>query len=553
MPALDAALAAEVERWIARDPDHETRAELDALVAQGAGAELRGRFSGRLRFGTAGLRGEMAAGPARMNRLVVLESAAGIARYLLSHVLGARDCGVVVAHDARHRSAQFATDVARVLSGHGIRVVRAARPIPTPAAVYAIRNQGCVAGIVITASHNPPADNGLKLYLGDGAQIIPPVDGEVADAITAVASDGELLPRPARAAEVGPLPPEAIDAYVSATLGRAPRVSGSIGISTTAMHGVGGELLERILGEAGFDRVSPVEAQRVPHPEFPTVSFPNPEEPGATDLLAQTMIETGSKIGLALDPDADRLAVLVARDERPPHRLTGDDVGALLGDWLLAEVTQGPDRLVVSSVVSSTLLPKVAEHHGARHVETLTGFKWLCRPAMENPSLTQVLAYEEALGYAVGPEVRDKDGISAALVAATMAAALHQEGRSLLDALDALHLRHGAHVTENFSVPDDAPGGAERCDTIVSRLVDDPPSELAGHELRRADLPAADVLRLDLGDSLRVAVRSSGTEPKLKCYCEAIEPVEGGVVAARQRARERLSRVREALSKLIVS
>jgi phosphomannomutase len=389
--------------------------------------------------------------------------------------------------------------------------------------------------------------------LGDGAQIIPPVDGQVADAIAAVVADGELLPAAPQPARVGDLDERAREAYLRATLGRVRKSIGDLRIATTAMHGVGGTILGLILSGADFHDVHPVQEQLEPDPDFPTVTFPNPEEPGATDLLAKTMADTGSAIGLALDPDADRLAIVVARADRDPHQLTGDDAGALLGDWLLGEAGDAPDPLVVSSVVSSSLLSKIAAHHGAHHVETLTGFKWLCRPAMENPSWTQVLAYEEALGYAIGAEVRDKDGISAALVAATMAAELHAAGRSLLDALDDLHRRHGAHVTENFSVRDDAPGGAERRDAIVSRFVDDPPSELAGHFLRGVDRPAPDVLRLDFGDSLRVVVRPSGTEPKLKCYCEAIEVVEDDVEVARDRARERLSRVRESLSELLVS
>ncbi|HSI30229.1 MAG TPA: hypothetical protein VK951_02755, partial [Miltoncostaeaceae bacterium] len=486
-------LQARAREWIARDPDPKTRAELEQLLAAGDGPALAERFAGRLAFGTAGLRGVMAAGPARMNRLVVRESAAGIARHLVTRVEGADRRGVVVGHDARHRSRAFAEDCAEVVAAHGVPVRLFARPVPTPVAVFAIREVGAAAGLVVTASHNPPADNGLKLYGADAAQIVPPVDGQVAAAIDAVAADGRVTPE-----GTAPAPVEAVDqavtaAYRAAALRRVPSPPASVRLATTAMHGVGGALLGELLAAAGHDDVHPVPDQEAPDPAFPTLAFPNPEEPGATDLLAARMRQTGAAVGLAVDPDADRVGVLVAGPGGKPRRLTGDDVGALLGEWLLADVTAGRGRLVVSSMVSSSLLARVAEAHGAAHAETLTGFKWLSRPAIEHPELVQVLAYEEALGYAIGADVRDKDGLTAALAVASLAAAQAARGRTLLDALDTLHARHGAHVTDNFSLRDEAPGGDARRAALVERLAASPPARVGPEGVTEARALADDV------------------------------------------------------------
>jgi phosphomannomutase len=559
---VDPGLRARAEAWIAADPDAETRAELRALLEAGDGDALAERFAGRLAFGTAGLRGTMAAGPTRMNRVVVRQSTAGIARHLLARVPGAAADGVVVAHDARHRSAAFAADCAEVLAGHGIRTIVSAGPLPTPVGVHAIRALGAAAGIVVTASHNPPHDNGMKLYMGDGAQIIPPVDGLIAAEIDRVAAEGRVTWRAEETSNDAsggpgpsePLPEEVLEGYRRATLARAPAPEAPIRIATTAMHGVGGAWIAELLARAGHGDVHPVAEQSSPDPDFPTVAFPNPEEPGVTAMLAERMAAVGADLGLALDPDADRVAVLVPEPGGGGIRqLTGDEVGALLGEWLLAEVTAGPDRLVVSSVVSSSLLAAIAAHHGARHAETLTGFKWLCRPAMEHPEWTQVLAYEEAIGYAVGPDARDKDGISAAVAVASMASWAAARGRTLPDLLDALHARHGAHVTDNFSLRDEAPGGAERRAALVGRLTAAPPERVGEERVAAVASLASDVLRIDLEAGVRVIVRPSGTEPKLKCYCEAVEPAgAGGVAAARERARARLRGVRAGLEALLL-
>ena len=551
---IDGTLRERVEAWIARDPDPETRDELTALLAAGDGQALRERFAGRLEFGTAGLRARMESGPMGMNRVVVRESAAGIARYLLAEVPDATSRGVVVAHDARHRSTIFARDCAEVVAAHGIVVRLAETPLPTPVGVFAIRPLGAAAGIVITASHNPPADNGLKLYMGDAAQIIPPTDAAVAAQIDAVAADGILVPAGLAPAAIEPLPESIIAAYRESTLARVPAPRAPIRIATTAMHGVGGTLLAELLAGAGHHDVHPVLQQTDPDPDFPTVGFPNPEEPGATDLLAAKMVDVDATLGLALDPDADRVAVLVRTHDGGTRQLSGDEVGALLGDWLLTNVTDGPNRLVVTTVVSSSLLAKVAEHHGALHEETLTGFKWLSRPAMNHPELRQVLAYEEAIGYAIGTDARDKDGLSAAVAVASMCAWELAAGRTLLDALDALHIRHGAHVTRNFSLRYEGSGWRERRDETLAALVSAPPDRLGEEVVSEVRRLAPDVLRVDFADGLRVLVRPSGTEPKLKCYCEAVAPVTGGDLAgARDRAATRLAAVETELRTVLLA
>lgn len=549
---MDAALRDTAERWIARDPDPDTRNELEALLRADDEAALRERFSGRLAFGTAGLRAAMMAGPMGMNRVVVRESAAGIARHLLAKAPDVHGRGVVITHDARHRSDVFARDCAEVIAAHGIRVILGETPLPTPVGVFAIRHLGCAAGIVVTASHNPPADNGMKLYMDDAAQIVPPVDSQVAATIDAVAADGVVEPGAVAPADVENLDAVVVDAYLAATLGRIPPPETPIRIATSAMHGVGGALLARLLAEAGHASVYPVAEQEKPDPDFPTVSFPNPEEPGATDLLAARMRATDAHLGLAVDPDADRVAVLARDSDGASRQLTGDEVGALLGEWLLREVTSGPDRLVVTTVVSSSLLARIADAHGAHHAETLTGFKWLSRPAIQNPGWTQVLAYEEAIGYAIGADVRDKDGLSAALAVASMAAHEQARGRTLLDALDGLHRRHGAHVTDNFSLRDDRPGARERRDALLARLAESPPKAVGDAAVSDLRWLAPDVLRIDLDGDIRILVRPSGTEPKLKCYVEAIEPAaDGDVNGARERARARLARTRAALEHLL--
>jgi phosphomannomutase len=491
----DSALEAEARAWLAEDPDPDTRDELQRLLDAGDLDGLSDRFGTRLQFGTAGLRGELGAGPNRMNRALVRRAAAGFARYLGP---GAK---VVIGYDARHKSSDFATDSAAVLAGAGLHAIVLPRALPTPVLAFAIRHLGCNGGIMVTASHNPARDNGYKVYLGDGAQIIPPADLEISAAIDAV---GALHTVPlAHTYQVAG--EEVVDAYLAAigTLA-APRPR-DLRIVYTAMHGVGAKLALRSLTSAGFTDVRPVLAQVEPDPDFPTASFPNPEEPGALDLAFAEAAAVGADVILANDPDADRLAVAVSG-----RRLTGDQVGCLLADHLLRRPAETRERLVVTSIVSSTLLGRIAADAGARYERTLTGFKWIVRPALAHPAYDFVLGYEEALGYSVGGIVHDKDGISAALVMAELASDLKAEGQTLLDRLAELDRRYGRYRTAQRSFRLD-PAAQQAAMSLVRKLPD-------AEDLR----PEADVVIIRRGTD-RVAFRPSGTEPKLKLYAEVVD------------------------------
>ncbi|GAA3245037.1 phospho-sugar mutase [Pseudonocardia petroleophila] len=496
-PALrDAAL-----RWIADDPDPATRAELQRVLADvmagGPDDDLADRMSGMLRFGTAGLRGPVRAGPAGMNVAVVRRATAGLAAWLARD--GARGT-VVVGRDARHGSEAFAAAAADVLAGAGFAVRTLPSPLPTPVLAFAVRELGAVAGVQITASHNPPADNGYKVYLADGAQLAPPSDAEIEAAITA-----------APAAVSVPTGGDVSGADVTESyldrVGRLPRgTARTLRVALTPMHGVGGATAVHALRRAGFTDVHVVAAQAAPDPDFPTVTFPNPEEPGATDALLALAAEVGADLAIALDPDADRCALGVPA-AGGWRMLTGDETGVLLGDHLLRTGSHD-DPLVATTVVSSSMLRSVAAGYGARFAETLTGFKWIVRGG---PGL--VYGYEEALGYCVDPgAVNDKDGIAAATVACDLAAGLAAEGKGLLDRLDELSARHGVHLTRGISVRME-PGPR---DSAVARLRDAPPP---GWAVTR---PAPDVLVLRR-DGERLVIRPSGTEPKLKAYLEVVE------------------------------
>lgn len=545
-------------RWRAADPDPVTRAAMTAAIARSDPAELADLVGRRLAFGTAGLRAEMGPGPNRMNRLVVRQAAAGLARHLLATTAEAPSRGVVVGCDARANSETFAADVTEVLASHGIAVHTFGPPVPTPLAAFAVTALGAAAGVVITASHNPAADNGMKVYWGDGAQIVAPVDHGIATAIDAVVDDGRILGDPpggggtvhalGGAGSADPV----VTAYVAharSNVRGAP--AWPITIAVTSLHGVGAELVERVLREGGYDRVHPVPSQRAPDPTFPTVAFPNPEEPGALDRLLELAAQVGADLALANDPDADRLALAAPHPDGGWRALSGDDTGALLAHRLLATTPADPTRLLATTIVSSRLLARMAESAGAEFRETLTGFKWLCRPGIEHPQWRQVLLYEEALGYAIGPSARDKDGIVAALVAADLVAALHREGRTVWSVLDGLAVEHGAHVRSNGSVRLGGPDWQERRDALVIGMVEHPPRSLGGLAVATNDRPAEDVVRLYLEDDTRVVVRPSGTEPKLKYYCEAIEPVRTSVEAARRTAAGRLEPVITELTTLV--
>ena len=530
------ALLERARAWAAEDPDPVTRGELEALIEAGPSEELADRFAGTLQFGTAGLRGALGAGPNRMNRVVVLRAAAGLARYLLDHGAGPEDA-VVIGYDARHNSDVFAADTAAVMTGAGLRALVLPRPLPTPLLAFAIRDLGCVAGVMVTASHNPPQDNGYKVYLGDGSQIVPPADQEIADRIAAVGALGDI-PRGDGAEILGE---DVVDRYedtVAALVRPGPR---DLALVYTPMHGVGGGTTAKVLAKAGFAPPHVVVPQAQPDPDFPTVSFPNPEEPGAMDLALELAREKGADLVLANDPDADRCAVAAPG----PHgwqMLRGDEVGALLAQHLIA---RGRTGVYAQSIVSSSLLGAMAAEAGLEHAETLTGFKWIGRI----PGLA--FGYEEALGYCVDPEhVKDKDGVSALLMICELAAEAKAEGRTVRDLLDDIARRYGLYATDQLSVRFT---DLAQIPATLQRLREQPPTSLGGLAVERVDdlslgsaeLPPTDGLRYVLADRARVIVRPSGTEPKVKCYLEVVVPTgEEDVDAARIAAAGRLDAIR---------
>ncbi|MGW0118065.1 phospho-sugar mutase [Streptomyces sp. NPDC003327] len=540
-------LLARAKAWLAEDPDSETRDELAALINGGATEELTLRFAGTLQFGTAGLRGELGAGPMRMNRSVVIRAAAGLAAYLKAK--GQEGGLVVIGYDARYKSADFARDTAAVMTGAGLRAALLPRPLPTPVLAYAIRHLGAVAGVEVTASHNPPRDNGYKVYLGDGSQIVPPADAEIAAEIAAVRSLHDV-PRPESGWET--LGDEVLDAYLERTDAvLTPGSARSVRTVYTAMHGVGKDVLTAAFARHGFPPPALVAEQAEPDPAFPTVAFPNPEEPGAMDLAFEAARAVGPDIVIANDPDADRCAVAVPDPAVAGgwRMLRGDEVGALLAAHL---VRKGARGVFAESIVSSSLLGRIAEAAGVGYEETLTGFKWIAR--VEGLRY----GYEEALGYCVDPEgVRDKDGITAALLVAELASELKERGRTLTDLLDELAVEHGLHATDQLSVR------VEDLSVIadaMAALRERPPVRLAGLTVVSAEdltkgtesLPPTDGLRYHLEGAYkaRVIVRPSGTEPKLKCYLEVVVPVAaaGELAAARTRASEVLVAIKRDLS-----
>ncbi len=528
--------------WAEEDPDPVTRAELEELIETstepGTGTELADRFAGTLEFGTAGLRGALGAGPNRMNRVVVLRAAAGLAAHLRANGAGDGD-SVVIGYDARHNSEIFARDTAEVMTGAGLAAFVLPRPLPTPVLAFAIRDLGCVAGVMVTASHNPPQDNGYKVYLGDGSQIVPPADEQIARQIEAVGALADI-PRGDGGVVLGD---ELLDRYLATVVdlvGGGPR---ELTIVYTPLHGVGGSSVVTALRNAGFPEPHVASAQAEPDPDFPTVSFPNPEEPGAMDLAMELAVEVDADIVVANDPDADRCAVAVPG----PHgwqMLRGDEVGALLGQHLLDLRREG---VYACSIVSSSLLGKMATARGQLHQETLTGFKWIARVD------DLAFGYEEALGYCVDPRhVRDKDGISALLMVCDVAARAKAAGRTLGDLLDDIAREHGLHATDQLSVRMD---DLAAIPAVVDRLRDSPPTILGGLAVEQVEdlslgsdsLPPTNGLRFRLADGARVIVRPSGTEPKIKCYLEvviAVEKGDGAVDAARISAAGRLDAIR---------
>jgi phosphomannomutase len=513
------------KKWLAAEPDEDIRVELQQLI-DGSNEELEERFSGRLLFGTAGLRAQVGAGPMRMNRLVVQQAAAGLVDYLLRTVEGAAEAGILIGFDARRKSDVFALDTARVAAARGMKALLLPSVFPTPVLAWNISRLGVAAGVMVTASHNPPQDNGYKVYLGSGAQIVPPHDELISDAIESFdASSIELAPEDSPLIQI--LSNECIDGYIkwlpSVRLCRdVPRIK----VAYTAMHGVGGDTALRAFASAGFDQPVVVAAQQEPDGSFPTVSFPNPEEPGAMDLVIDLARQSGAAIALANDPDADRLgvAIPITGDSSGEWRLLrGDEIGWLLGDHILRH-THGDDRLVVTTLVSSSLLGKMAHKHGVAFEETFTGFKWIADAAMKRSDKRLVFAYEQALGYLVADQPLDKDGISAALLMTEIAALAVHDGVTVQQRLDQIAAEYGQHVTAELSVKMSPSDGA----AVVEELRANPPVMIGGRQVVGVeDFPEANLLRLWLdevgGRGVRLQIRPSGTEPKVKLYGEAVD------------------------------
>ncbi|HET7664668.1 MAG TPA: phospho-sugar mutase [Mycobacterium sp.] len=522
------------QEWISHDPDPQTATELASLSED----ELEERFARPLAFGTAGLRGPLRGGPNGMNLAVVLRTTWAVAKVLKDRGLAGHH--VIVGRDTRHRSEDFALAAAEVLAADGFTVTLMFAAVPTPVVAFAVRHHGAAAGIQITASHNPPCDNGYKVYFEGGFPIVPPIDEQIERAAAEAPFADEIPRQPVEPSGVG-----IVQHYVERAT-KVRRTHGSVRVALTPLHGVGGEFIMDALVAAGFSDVHVVESQFAPDPDFPTVSLPNPEEPGAVDALLTLAAEVAADIAIALDPDGDRCAVGVPTSDGW-RMLSGNETGWLLGDYILSQIEPGPvseATVVASSLVSSRMLAVIAEAHGARHVDMLTGFRWLSRADQDLPGCTLLYAYEEAIGHCVDPgAVRDKDGISAAVLACDLVAALRHQGRTVPGALDDLALRHGVYtttaVTRNVTDADEA-------EALMARLRTTPPDRLAGFEVTATDLTHApgplrsDALVLFGGDGenwVRMVVRPSGTEPKLKSYIEVRCANLGNIEATRVKAR----------------
>jgi phosphomannomutase len=516
---MDQSLAGEVQAWIADDPDPVTASQLQQWLDTNNETELRTSFNGFLQFGTAGLRGPIRPGPSGMNRAVVGRTAAGLVAYMKERNL----TSVVIGRDARYGSEDYTFETAEIMSGAGMKVFVLPRPLPTPVLAFATNELGCDVGIMVTASHNPPQDNGYKVYLGGtvdgieyrGSQIVSPTDVSIAQKIDAIKS---LKSQP-RGKEWTVLSEEIIEKYIDRTASLATK-PGSLRIVYTAMHGVGTETLQRVFHKAGFQSPILVEAQAAPDPDFPTVAFPNPEEPGAIDLALETAKSFDADLVIANDPDADRCAAAVKDPATGWRMLRGDELGAILGESIARKTNTG---MFANSIVSSSILKKIAEHYKIEFTETLTGFKWLAK--IKNLTF----GYEEALGYAVDAKtVNDKDGISAAITLAQIATDLAADGKTLLDLLDEIWARHGFHATEQISI---RLSDLSKVGVILGGLRSNPPQNIAGRAVTSIDdlaaptdgLPPTDGLRIWLDGGVRIIIRPSGTEAKMKCYIEVIE------------------------------
>lgn len=520
----DDQVRAVVAAWRDAEPDDDIRVEIDEL-SSGSIDVLRERFTGGLTFGTAGLRAAIGAGPRRMNRLVVRRAAAGLVDRLRSDGGDVVERGLVVGWDARRKSREFALDTARVAAARGMKVFLMPHEVPTPVLAWNITRLGCAAGVMVTASHNPPSDNGYKVYLGTGAQIVPPVDVEIAAAIDAL--DPTQIPL---ASVDDPLIVRLDDSVIGDYLQFVPsvalvprsRLAGvDVTVAYTALHGVGGDVVRSVLESHGGLRLVVVESQQKPDGTFPGVSFPNPEEPGAMDAVIELGRRVDADVALANDPDADRLGVAIPTSDGSWRRLAGDEIGWLFADHVLAH-TSGSDRLIVSTLVSSSLVGRMAREAGVHFEESYTGFKWIADVARRFPDERLVFAYEQALGYLVGGDPLDKDGIGAALVMVEIARLAESEGTTIEGRLDDIARRFGRYRTSEISIPMSPDEGAR----VVAAFRTSPPSDVVGRSISSIeDHPEASLVRVHLAgpNSVRVQIRPSGTEPKVKLYGEAID------------------------------
>ncbi|MEN9922734.1 MAG: hypothetical protein RIS09_248 [Actinomycetota bacterium] len=543
--SLNQEFVEKIELWIDDDPDDVTRGETKLLLSHAqsgdveAATKLQACFGEILQFGTAGLRGPLGPGPSCMNRAVVARAAAGLCGYMKKSGLTT----LIVGYDARHNSKQFAIDTVEIATGLGIQAMLLPRSLPTPVLSFAIKFYQADAGVMVTASHNPAQDNGYKVYLGDGSQIIAPIDSAIAAEIATIRSV-KALPR---STNYQVLQSEAVDAYITRTASLVhPKVSRDIHVVSTSLHGVGDEVWQKVFHAAGFKQLHVVESQREPNPDFPTVVFPNPEEAGATDLLLELAEKMHADVAIAHDPDADRCAAAIL-DRGVWRLLKGDELGSLLAWWLIERCRvlglELPQGTFASSIVSSTLLQSLATSNNLKYQTTLTGFKWISKISDLR------FGYEEALGYAVDPEfVRDKDGISAGIVFVEMCAYLKSIGSSVSEILDRIGLQYGVHATDQLSV---RMANLELIPQAVSNLRANPPREVAGLQVVEVvdlqsgwkHLPPTNGMMLLL-DGGRVIARPSGTEPKLKCYLEVIIKSDD-VATARREASQRLERMKQ--------
>lgn len=572
-------------RWIAGDPDPETATELQSLLDRRdpeAERELSERMAGPLAFGTAGLRGFIGAGEHRMNRAVIRRTSAGLARHLVDAVADAAERGVVIGYDGRHFSQEFAEETAAVLAGAGVAAHLFTEMVPTPLVAYAVTQLGAAGGVMITASHNPPRYNGYKVYWDNGAQIIPPHDRGIAGAIKEV---GPARSVPVLAADrakakdlLRPVPDEIKAKYLDdvAALSLDDESRGNLRIAYTPMHGVGDPLAHQVLGRFGFTDVTSVPEQRDPDPDFPTVTFPNPEEEGALDLAFELARKIGADLVLANDPDADRLAVAIPRPDRPGEyrQLTGNEVGALIGEYLIRRSAGSVDRgLAIATIVSSPILGAIAADHGVMYREVLTGFKWIASVAQgleRDEGATFLFGFEEALGYMVGMTVPDKDGLSAAAVFAELTAAAAAEGRAIDDELERIARSHGLFASRQVSLVRRGLAGSSEISAMMNHLRRSPPAEIGGHAVKAVrdvlagtrsgdgettplDLPKSNVMVFELEHGLTVIARPSGTEPKLKLYFNLLAPIgrDEDFRESHQRASERLEGLVGSFLKLV--